>query len=237
MRRITTIGFDADDTLWHNENIFEDHHKKYCALLSEYHDPKTVEEKLYEREMQNLELFGYGVKGFTLSCIETAIQLTKGEIKAEEIQRIIDYCREMLSHPVELLPQVKEVIEKLADRFRLLVITKGDLRDQERKIAKSGIAHCFDHIEVVADKSVESYARAFQRSHTIIDQFLMVGNSLKSDVLPVIELGGQAVHIPYHLTWKHERVDNPPHEKDRLFELESISELPELLAALQPDIA
>jgi len=233
MRRITTIGFDADDTLWHNENIFEDHHKKYCELLSECHDPTTVEEKLYEREMQNLELFGYGVKGFTLSCIETAIQLTNGAIKAEEIQRIIDYCRDMLSHPVELLPQVKEVVETLSGQFQLLVITKGDLRDQENKIAKSGIAHCFDHIEVVAAKTVESYARAFQRSQTLVDQFLMVGNSLKSDVLPVLELGGFAVHIPYRLTWKHERVDNPPNEHNRLFTLESISQLPKLVSTIE----
>ena len=137
---ITTIGLDADDTLWHNENLFEDHHRKYCELLSEYHDSKTVERVLFETEMGNLELFGYGVKGFTLSCIETAISLTDGAIKAEEIRSIIDHCRQMLLHPVELLEGVEEVLQGLSQRFRLLLITKGDLRDQERKIAKSGIA-------------------------------------------------------------------------------------------------
>ncbi|MBT6379229.1 MAG: HAD family hydrolase, partial [Opitutales bacterium] len=186
---ITTIGLDADDTLWHNENLFEDHHRKYCELLSDYHDPKTVERVLYETEMNNLELFGYGVKGFTLSCIETAISLTDGAIKAEEIRRIIDHCRQMLLHPVELLEGVESVLQGLDQRFRLLLITKGDLRDQERKIAKSGIAHHFSHTEVVSDKTVEAYARVLQRNKIHSEQFLMVGNSLKSDILPVLDLG------------------------------------------------
>ena len=226
---ITTIGFDADDTLWHNENLFEDYHRKYCELLSEYHDAKTVERVLYQTEMNNLELFGYGVKGFTLSCIETAIRLTDGAIKAEEIRRIIERCREMLNHPVELLNGVEETIAALSQRFRLLLITKGDLRDQERKIAKSGLAHYFDHAEVVSDKNAEAYARVLQRSRTQADEFLMVGNSLKSDILPVLELGGHGIHIPYHITWEHERVDSPPDEHDNFCELESITQLPQLI--------
>lgn len=226
---ITTIGFDADDTLWHNENLFEDYHRKYCELLSEYHDAKTVERVLYETEMNNLELFGYGVKGFTLSCIETAIRLTNGAIKAEEIRNIIERCREMLNHPVELLNGVEETIESLSRRFRLLLITKGDLRDQERKIAKSGLARYFDHAEVVSDKNVEAYARVLQKNQTKADEFLMVGNSMKSDILPVLELGGHGIHIPYHITWEHERVDTPPNEHESFYELESITQLPQLI--------
>ncbi|MBT3483267.1 MAG: HAD family hydrolase [Opitutales bacterium] len=229
---ITTIGLDADDTLWHNENLFEDHHRKYCELLSDYHDPKTVERVLYETEMNNLELFGYGVKGFTLSCIETAISLTDGAIKAEEIRRIIDHCRQMLLHPVELLEGVESVLQGLDQRFRLLLITKGDLRDQERKIAKSGIAHHFSHTEVVSDKTVEAYARVLQRNKIHSEQFLMVGNSLKSDILPVLDLGGHGVHIPYRITWEHENVQSPPHDHDNFYQLESIQQLPDLIDAI-----
>ena len=230
--RITTIGFDADDTLWHNENLFEEHHKRYCALLSEYHDADTVEEKLYETEMKNLELFGYGIKSFTLSCIETAINLTNGKIATEEIRRIIDHCRHMLSHPVELLPGVSEVVEELSKQYRLLLITKGDLRDQERKIARSGLAHCFDHIEVLSDKNVEAYDRVLRRNQVPPEQFIMIGNSLKSDVLPILDLGGHAVHIPYRLTWKHERVDTPPHDHEYFYELQTAAQLPDLLETL-----
>lgn len=226
---ITTIGFDADDTLWHNENMFEDYHRQYCELLSEYHDAKTVERVLFETEMNNLELFGYGVKGFTLSCIETAIRLTNGAIKAEEIRHIIERCRDMLNHPVELLNGVETSLDALRSRFRLLLVTKGDLRDQERKIAQSGIAHFFDHAEVVSDKTVDAYERVMRRSQTQADRFLMVGNSLKSDILPVLELGGHGVHIPYHITWEHERVDSPPDEHDKFYQLESIAQLPQLI--------
>ncbi len=226
---ITTIGFDADDTLWHNENLFEAHHRKYCDLLSEYHDASTVEKVLYETEMQNLELFGYGIKGFTLSCIETAISLTNGEIKAEEIRRIIEHCRNMLSHPVELFDDVEPVLEQLSSRFRLILVTKGDLRDQERKIAKSGLAPYFDHSEVVSDKTVESYARVLERANVPVDQFVMIGNSLKSDILPVLNLGGHGIHIPYRITWEHERVEKTPHEHDSFYQLESIAQLPDLV--------
>jgi putative hydrolase of the HAD superfamily len=207
---ITTIGLDADDTLWHNENLFEDHHRKYCALLSEYHDAKTVERVLYE----------------------TAISLTDGAIKAEEIRRIIDHCRQMLLHPVELLEGVEGVLQGLNQRFRLLLITKGDLRDQERKIAKSGIAHHFGRTEIVSDKTVEAYARVLQRNEIPAEQFLMVGNSLKSDILPVLDLGGHGVHIPYRITWEHEHVQSPPHDHDNFYQLESIQQLPDLIDAI-----
>ncbi len=231
-RPITTIGFDADDTLWHNENLFEEHHRKYCELLSEYHDSDVIEQRLYETEMRNLELFGYGIKGFTLSCIETAISLTQGQIRSEEIRRIIDYCKQMLEHPVELLDGALETVEALAKEYRLFLITKGDLRDQERKIAASGIAHCFEHVVILSDKNVESYSRALRKENIAIEQFAMVGNSLKSDILPVLELGGQAFYIPYRITWKHEAVESESTNANRFFELDSIGKLPDILKKL-----
>lgn len=232
MSSITTIAFDADDTLWHNENLFEEHHRKYCELLSEYHDSKTVESTLFQTEMRNLELYGYGVKSFTLSSIETAIKLTDGAIPAEELRRIIEFGKYMLSHPVELLPDVAETIEALAPRYQLILITKGDLRDQERKIANSGLSQHFEHLEVVSEKNTEDYARLFRKLHIDPKRLLMVGNSLKSDILPILELGGSGVHIPYHLTWEHERVESTPNDHSKFHELTSIKQLPKLLASL-----
>ncbi len=230
---ITTIGFDADDTLWHNENLFEEHHKKYCALLSEFHDARTVEKTLYKTEMRNLECYGYGIKSFTLSSIETAITLTDGTIRSDELKRIIDFGKEMLAHPVELLEGAAEVVEKLSQRYRLILITKGDLRDQERKIAQSDLAHCFEHMEVVSDKNSGTYDRILRRSKIDVTGFLMVGNSLKSDILPILDLGGHAIHIPYHTTWEHERVEEMPDGNQRFHEIESIKQLPDLLSRLQ----
>lgn len=230
--QITTIGLDADDTLWHNENIFEDHHKIYCDILSDYHDEETIEKRLFETEMQNLELYGYGVKSFTLSCIETAIGLTEGKIEVEEIQRIIERSKKMLTHPVELLDNVQETVSKLSNDYRLIIITKGDLRDQERKIARSGLAHCFDATEIVSEKTSGSYARLLQRHKVAPENFLMVGNSLKSDVIPVLDLGGYGVHIPYETTWLHERVDSLPEKNNFFHQLDSIGKLPNLLGRI-----
>ncbi|MDQ8179897.1 HAD family hydrolase [Pelagicoccus sp. SDUM812005] len=227
-----TIAFDADDTLWHNENLFEEHHRKYCQLLAEYHDAETVESTLFRTEMRNLELYGYGVKSFTLSSIETAIKLTDGAIPAEELRRIIDFGKDMLAHPVELIDGAAETVADLGQTHDLILITKGDLRDQERKIARSGLASHFKHIEVVSNKNSEDYARIFRRHGIEPSQVLMVGNSLKSDILPVLELGGYGVHIPYHLTWEHERVETVPNEHSKFHEIASIKQLPELLASL-----
>ena len=229
---ISTIAFDADDTLWHNENLFDEHHRKYCELLSEFHDADTVEKTLFETEMKNLELYGYGIKSFALSSIETAIALTEGAISPVELNRIIEFGKNMLAHPVELIDGVAEVVEELSKHFRLILITKGDLRDQERKIAQSGLAHCFEHTEVVSEKSVESYDRVLMRSAVDVSQFMMIGNSLKSDILPILDLGGRAVHIPYHLTWVHERVAKAPSENTNFCELESIKQLPELVRSI-----
>jgi len=221
-----TIGFDADDTLWHNEVIFEQTHERYRALLANYHDAATVDRTLFATEMRNLELYGYGIKGFTLSAIETAIELTGGRITTEEIRQLIDLGRDMLAHPVNLMDGVTEILPVLATNYRLILITKGDLRDQERKLAKSGLAAHFQHIEILSEKDAGSYQKVFSRHRIEPEQFLMVGNSLKSDILPVIELGGAGVHIPYHITWAAEHAAQPVACAGRLFTLESMRDLP-----------
>lgn len=228
-----TIGFDADDTLWHNETIFENVHLRYRALLARFHDAATVEQRLFATEMRNLERYGYGVKGFTLSAIETAIDLSNGQISAEEIRLIIALGQDMLAHPVELLEGVLDVVGPLAHAHRLLLITKGDLRDQERKLSLSGLAGLFRAVEIVSEKDSSTYERILRRHGVAPDRFLMVGNSLKSDILPVLAIGGVAAHVPYHLTWAAERVDTLPDAAGRFFQLGSLRELPELIRGMR----
>jgi putative hydrolase of the HAD superfamily len=230
--RAPVLAFDADDTLWHNETIFEDVHERYRQMLSQYHDAATVDRTLFATEMRNLELYGYGVKGFTLSALETAIELTGGKISTAEIRQLIALGRDMLAHPVVLLAGVAETLAALAPTHRLLVITKGDLRDQERKIAKSGLADFFSHTEIVSDKNEAAYAAILRRHAIAAPGFVMVGNSLKSDILPVLALGGTGVHIPYHLNWEHERADPPTTAHGRFFTVKTIRDLPDLLAGL-----
>jgi putative hydrolase of the HAD superfamily len=226
------LGFDADDTLWHNENIFEQTHERYRELLARFHDAPTVERTLFATEMRNLELYGYGVKGFTLSAIETAIELTEGRISADEIQRLIALGKDMLSHPVELLEGVEETLVELGARHRLLLITKGDLRDQERKLAKSRLAPRFRQVEIVSEKDEPTYGGIFRRHGVEPARFVMVGNSLKSDILPVLALGGVGVHVPYHLTWAAERVAEVPRAEGRFFRISSMRELAGVVEAV-----
>lgn len=228
-----TIGFDADDTLWHNETIFENVHLRYRALLGRFHDAATVEQRLFATEMRNLERYGYGVKGFTLSAIETAIDLSGGQISAEEIRLIIALGQDMLAHPVELLDGVLDVVGPLARAHRLLLITKGDLRDQERKLSLSGLAGLFRAVEIVSEKDASTYERILRRHGVAPERFLMVGNSLKSDILPVLAIGGVAAHVPYHLTWAAERVDTLPDAAGRFFQLGSLRELPNLIRGMR----
>lgn len=229
MRDRRWIGFDADDTLWHNENIFEKVHERYFNLLSRHHDSATVEKALFATEMRNLELYGYGIKGFMLSSIETAIALTDGKVTASEIREILDLGREMLEHPVDLLPGAREALGELASRENLLLITKGDLRDQERKLSKSGIAGLFKAVEIVSEKDPPTYARILARHAIEPPLFLMVGNSVKSDILPVIALGGSGVHIPYRITWGHEDAELPKDAGDRLFRAATLADLPGII--------
>lgn len=226
------IGFDADDTLWHNEIIFEKVHERYRALLAAYHDAATVDRTLLATELRNLDLYGYGVKGFTLSSIETAIELTSGKIRTEEIQHIIELGREMLAHPVDLLDGVAETLTALGPRHRMLLITKGDLRDQERKLAKSGLASHFHHIEIVSEKDEATYAEILERYAIPANRFLMVGNSIKSDILPVLALGGAGAHVPYHVLWAAERIEAVPQAEGRFFSLKSVRELLPIVAKL-----
>ena len=230
MKHIRVIGLDADDTLWHNEIIFERVHERYRALLAQYHDRATVDCTLFATEMRNLELYGYGVKGFTLSAIETAIELTQGKISAEEIRTLIDLGQEMLNHPVELLEGITETISVLSESHTMLVITKGDLRDQQRKLVKSGLAGYFRGVEIVSEKDAATYTAILQRQKITPVEFMMAGNSLKSDILPVLSVGSAAVYVPYHITWMHERSSTLPDAPGRFFQLEKLQELPALLA-------
>ncbi len=234
MPAITTIGFDADDTLWHNESIYETAHHRYRDLLARHHDAETVERTLFETEMRNLELFGYGIKSHALSSIETAIELTKGAISADEIRAILDSAKEMLRHPVELLDGVAEVVPELAKSYRLLLITKGDLRDQERKARLSGIEQHFERVEILSEKNAAVYRRILSRHGIAPREFLMVGNSLKSDVLPALDLGCSAVHVPYRITWAAEHAEAPEAASvaGRFFQIGTLRELPALLARL-----
>ncbi|HTL68300.1 MAG TPA: HAD family hydrolase [Lacunisphaera sp.] len=229
---IRTIGFDADDTLWRNEDIFERAHERYRALLARHHPAPEVDRVLFATEMRNLALYGYGVKGFTLSCVETAIELTHGAITSAEIAEILATGREMLAHPVELLEGAAEVVPALAREYRLILVTKGDLHHQERKVAASGLAPHFQAVEIVSEKDGPAYERLRQRHGLAWPEFAMVGNSLKSDILPVLELGGSGVHVPYHLLWQHEHVEEPPLDHPRFRRAHRLADLPAVLATL-----
>jgi putative hydrolase of the HAD superfamily len=224
------IGFDADDTLWHNENIFEKVHERYFELLAKYHDSAAVERALFATEGRNLGLYGYGIKGYMLSAIETAIDLTEGKIGTAEVREILELGRGMMNHPVELLEGATEALELLAPSYRLMLITKGDLRDQERKLAKSGLASRFSVIEIVSEKDSNTYRRILGRHGIDPSRFLMVGNSVKSDIVPVLALGGSGVHVPYRITWGHEEAEAPPANDGRFFKVSSLRELPEIVA-------
>lgn len=224
------IAFDADDTLWVNEPLFRKAEEDFCDLLTDFIDKESCAKKLFNFEMQNLPLYGYGIKPFTLSLTEAAIQLSKGKVSNDTLLKIIDIGKTMLAAPVEVLDGVEEVLSLLSRKqdYRLVVATKGDLLDQERKLEKSGLAHYFHHIEVMSDKKPANYRKLVQHLDINPEDFIMVGNSVKSDILPVLEIGGRAFHIPFHTTWEHETVTDPvvhPNFK----ELVRITELPDYL--------
>ncbi|OHB30305.1 MAG: HAD family hydrolase [Phenylobacterium sp. RIFCSPHIGHO2_01_FULL_69_31] len=224
--RITTVGLDADDTLWHNETIFRLTQDRLREMMAEFADHETTNAKLAEVEKRNLRLYGYGVKGFTLSMIETAMELTRGEPPGRLIADILAAGREMLSEPVEPLPGVDQALADLSEAgYRLVLITKGDLLHQEQKLAASGLGDLFAAVEIVSEKDASTYARVFDRYGTGAAEAVMCGNSMRSDILPALEAGAWGAYIPYHITWAHE-VAEPPAEHPRLAELKSISELP-----------
>lgn len=229
---ITTVGLDADDTLWHNETIFRLTHARFVDLLDDHGDLETIETRLAEVERRNLRLYGYGIKGFTLSMIETAMELCDGGAPPEVVREILAAGREMLAHPVETLPGVDEVIAELSETYRLVLITKGDLLDQERKLAASGLGERFSAVEIVSEKDRGTYERVFARHGTGAAEAVMAGNSMKSDVLPAIEAGAFGVHIPYHVTWAHELAE-APEGHPRYVSLSRISELPDWIRKVE----
>ena len=228
---ITTIGFDADDTLWQNESFFRLTQDRFTALLADYAEPDHLHDRLLAAERRNLGHYGFGVKGFTLSMIETAIEVTEGRVPARVISDIIASGREMLEHPIELLPHAQTAVEALAATHRVLLITKGDLLDQERKLAQSGLGDLFHGVEIVSDKTAPVYAAIFARHGDGADRALMVGNSLKSDVIPVITAGGWGVHVPHGLTWALEMADAPIGHP-RFAALDDLGHLPDFVSSL-----
>ena len=225
---VTHLGIDADDTLWHSENRFHETHQRYHALLADHVDLDVdeLEQRMLETEQRNLRLFGYGAKGFTLSLVETAIEVTDGAIPTEAISTILEFGKDLLDHPVELLDGVADAIEGFRARgLHLLLITKGDLWHQESKVAASGIADHFDAVEIVAEKDAGTYRAILDRHGIAPASFCMIGNSVRSDVLPVLELGGRAVHVPYAYLWAHEAVDDPGDEHLVARALHEVAEL------------
>jgi putative hydrolase of the HAD superfamily len=229
--RITTVGLDADDTLWHNETIFRLTQDRFRALMADYAEPEFLDARLAEVERRNLALYGYGVKGFTLSLIETAMDITGGQPPGRTIADILAAGREMLSHPVEPLPGVPQALDELSRHYRLVLITKGDLLHQEQKLAASGLGELFVGVEIVSEKDAATYDRVFSRYGTGADQAAMCGNSLRSDVIPALDAGAYAAHITYPLTWAHEVAD-PPVGHPRFAELASIAEFPAWVSGL-----
>lgn len=227
LSKIKVIGFDADDTLWDNEPFYRQTEHKFCMLLNDYMDEERLNQELYNTEINNLPLYGYGIKAFTLSLIETAIRISEGAVSASVIRQIVDLGKEQLNQPVRLINNVKGVLEKLQPHYRLIVATKGDLLDQETKLMKSGLADYFHHIEIMSDKGERNYLDLINHLDIKPEEFLMVGNSLKSDVIPVLNLGGYGVFVPYHTTWLHEYVDEEKMNHERYFRIDNLGMLPE----------
>ncbi len=230
-RSITAIGFDADDTLWQNEQFFRFTERQFSGLLADYAAHDHIAEKLLEAEKRNLSYYGFGIKGFTLSMIETAIEITGGRIPSSVIGDILAMGREMLKHPVETLPHAREVLEALRGHYLLVLITKGDLFDQERKLAQSGLGDFFDAVEIVSDKSTTTYRNIFSRLADGPERAMMVGNSLKSDIVPAIAAGSWGVFVPHELTWVYEHVE-APREAPRFREIADLGQLLPLIGEI-----
>lgn len=214
--KLKVIAFDADDTLWVNEPFFQNTEKKFCSLLEDFLPKHSISSELFKVEIDNLALYGYGIKGYILSMIEAALSISEKKISIEVVEIILEYGKQMLNEPIELLDGVEEVLSALKTNYRLVVATKGDLLDQERKLKKSGLAHYFHHIEIMSDKQEDDYIKLIKHLDINPGEFMMVGNSLKSDVMPVLNIGGHAIHVPFHTTWAHEHVETIlTHEKFR----------------------
>jgi putative hydrolase of the HAD superfamily len=230
---IEVIAFDADDTLWENESLYHWAKDELARILSPYQDPGWVNRKLDETEVSNLQVYGYGIKSFALSMIETAFEAVDSKIEAHTISAILEIAKKMLSAEVDLLDHTEQALLQLSSDYNLLLVTKGDLFEQQRKIARSGIEHCFELIEVVAEKTPARYLDILKKHHIEVERFLMVGNSLRSDILPVVAIGGRAVYIPNENTWFHEVPEQEEIEGAQFDELEHLGQLPDYMAALE----
>ncbi|PLX19077.1 MAG: HAD family hydrolase [Marinilabiliales bacterium] len=223
-KNIKIVGFDADDTLWVNEPFFKEIEEEFCDLLVDFLPNHKISKELFKTEVQNLELYGYGVKAFLLSLIETALKISNYKVSNHTIARIIELGKEQLKKPVILLDGIEDVLKELSENYKLIVATKGDLLDQERKLSKSGIEEYFHHIEIMSDKKESDYTKLLNHLEIKPEEFVMIGNSLKSDIIPVINIGGQGIHIPFHTTWQHEtQLENDLNNKD-YHTLESVSD-------------
>ena len=228
---VTTLAFDADDTLWHNERHFRMSEERFADLLKDYADPDHLAERLLAAEKKNVGHYGFGVKGFVLSMIETAIEVTDERVPARVIKELIASGQDLLSYPIELMPGAGEVVEQMAGRYKLIVITKGDLLDQERKLAQSGLGEMFDGVEIVSDKTAAIYEQIFVKWSNGSNGAMMIGNSMKSDVIPAIEAGAWGVYVPSEITWALEHAEAPK-ESAKFREISSLHALPELLESL-----
>lgn len=232
MKDIKVIAFDADDTLWENETFFREAEHKLYLLLSEYGDEKYITERLLEIEVKNIALYGFGVKNFILSAMETAMEVSNSTVSNHVLKEIMEIGNDILRKPVVLLDDVKDVLPAIARDFKIVLATKGDLLDQQRKLERSGLAGLFEHVEVMSDKKKDNYVSLLKQLKVTPEEFLMIGNSLKSDVLPVVELGGKAIHIPFHTTWAHEMVSEKELEGKEFLKLKSFKELSGLIPAV-----
>jgi len=225
---IKIIGFDADDTLWVNEPFYQDVEKEFCQILKPYRSEKETSEELFKTEIQNLEIYGYGAKGFILSMVETALRETNGKITPAEISSILETGKTLLTMPIQLLDEVEEVLQKLQGRYKLILVTKGDLLDQEQKLQKSGLSRYFHHIEIMSDKHENNYKKLLTHLDIAPHQFLMVGNSVKSDIIPVVNIGAKAILVPFEVTWQHENNHESP-DNDSFITVSEISDILNLL--------
>jgi len=225
---LKVIAFDADDTLFVNEPYFQETEQKFCALMSDYLSEQGLSQELFKTEVDNLHLYGYGIKGYTLSMIEAAMKISNNTLSVEAIEKIIVFGKELLQRPIELLDGVEETLKSLHGNYKLVVATKGDLKDQRRKLHDSGLGAYFHHIEVMSDKQEKDYTDLLNRLEIKPKEFFMIGNSLKSDVLPVLGIGGYAVHVPYHTTWEHEKISHKV-EHPNFRTVEKISDVLEIL--------
>ena len=223
--KIKVIGFDADDTLWVNETYFREAEEEAGRLLSHFETPNKIDQELFRMEIKNLPTYGYGVKGFVLSMIELAIDLSNGTVSNEIIAQMLTIGKAMINKPIELLDGVEEVLKVLSKDYRLIVATKGDLLDQERKLEKSGLLKYFHHIEVLSEKQEENYSKLLKHLDIEPESFLMIGNSLKSDILPLVNIGSQAIHVPFHTTWQHEKVTKKEANGSEFKTVKSLSEI------------